>query len=65
MYQSVALRTYPISDAPHEIRTVHLRSFTEIAQKSPFLYVNSSPIWLGFHAGAKATVQYTENTAQM
>ena len=39
-----------------------LHSVTEIAQKSPFLYVNRSSIRYGFRSGAKAT-QYTMNIA--
>ena len=38
-----------------------LCSITEIAPKSPFLFVNRNPIWYGFPAGAK-TMQYSMNT---
>ena len=48
-------RTYPICDAPLS-RTAR-RSFASL-QQSPFLWVNRSPIWYGFRAGAKA-IWYT------
>ena len=43
------------------VRTAQLRSFTEIAPKSPFLYVKRSPIRYGFGAGAKATIRCSMN----
>ena len=50
-------RTYPICDAPLS-RTAR-RSFVSL-QQSPFLWVNRSPIWYGFRAGAKA-ICYTRS----
>ena len=45
-----------------EIGAVQLRFVTEIPPKSPFLYVNRSPIWCDFRGSAKA-IQYSVNIA--
>ena len=45
-----------------EIGAVQLRFVTEILPKSPFLYVNRSPIWCDFRGSAKA-IQYSVNIA--
>ena len=45
-----------------EIGAAQLRFVTEIPPKSPFLYVNRSPIWCDFRGGAKA-IQYSVNIA--
>ena len=42
-----------MSPSTLEIGVARLCSVTEIAPKSPLLFVNSSPIWYGLHAGAK------------
>ena len=44
-----------ISLSTLEIRAAQLRSVTAIAPKSPFSYVNRSPIQYSFFAGVKAT----------
>ena len=52
--------TYRIGLAPYF--TAQLRSVTEIAPKSPFLGVNSSPICYDFLAGTRA-IRYSVYTA--
>ena len=46
----------------HEIGAAQLRSVTEIAPNSLFLFVNRSPIPYGFLAGAKS-IRYSMNIA--
>ena len=45
-----------------EIGVTQIRSFTEIAPKSPFLCVNRGPIRYGFRTDAKA-ILYSVNIA--
>ena len=54
LHQSVAQNLSDMRRSTSEIGAAQLRSVTEIAPKSPFLYVNRSPIRYGFHIGARA-----------
>ena len=38
-----------------------LRSITEMAPILPFLCVNRSPIWYGFHASDASAIRYSVN----
>ena len=53
LHQSVAQNLSDMKHSTFEICAVQLRSVPEIAPKSPFLFVNRSPIRYDFRAGAK------------
>ena len=62
LHQSVAQYLSDMWLSTVEIGVTQIRSFTEIAPKSPFLCVNRSPIRYGFRTDAKA-ILYSVNIA--
>ena len=53
LHQNVAQNLSDVKHSTLEIGAAQLRSVPEIAPKSPFLFVNRSPIRYDFRAGAK------------